>query len=120
MYGMIKSGYLFYDELTPLLLETGFIQSQYQMYIYYKYEPYETKIVVLSHVGFCVYWCTSEAPGKWFVDTLGKIFHVNFLGYAHWFMSIRISHMKDHSISVDQARYSTSIVNKYLDTYLHT
>ena len=24
--------------------------------------------------------------------------------------------MKDHSISVDQARYSTSVVTKYLDT----
>ena len=31
-------------------------------------------------------------------------------------MSIRISHLKDHSICVDQARYSTSIVAKYLDT----
>ena len=31
-------------------------------------------------------------------------------------MSIRISHLKDHSISVDQARYATSIVAKYLDT----
>ena len=50
------------------------------------------------------------------MDTLGKMFHVNFLGYAHWFMSIRISQMRDHSISVDQARYSTSIVSKYLDT----
>ena len=50
------------------------------------------------------------------MDTLGKIFHVNFLGYAYWFMSIRISHMKDNSISVDQARYSTSIIAKYLYT----
>ena len=41
---------------------------------------------------------------------------MNFLGYAHWFMSIRISQLKDHSISVDQARYDTSIVEKYLDT----
>ena len=41
---------------------------------------------------------------------------MNFLGYAHWFMSIRISHLKDHSISVDQARYATYIVAKYLDT----
>ena len=40
---------------------------------------------------------------------------MNFLGYAHWFMSIRISQMKDHSISVDQARYATYIVAKYLD-----
>ena len=41
---------------------------------------------------------------------------MRFLGYAHWFMPIRISQMRDHSISVDQARYSTSIVAKYLDT----
>ena len=43
---------------------------------------------------------------------------MNFLGYAHWFMPIRISQMKDHYISVDQARYATSIVAKYLDTAL--
>ena len=41
---------------------------------------------------------------------------MNFLGYSHWFRSIRISQMKDHSISVDQERYATSIVAKYLDT----
>ena len=31
-------------------------------------------------------------------------------------MSIRISQMRDHSIYLDQARYDTSIVAKYLDT----
>ena len=31
-------------------------------------------------------------------------------------MSIIISQLKDHSISVDQARYATYIVAKYLDT----
>ena len=41
---------------------------------------------------------------------------MNFLVYAHWFMSRRISQLKDHSISVDKARYATSIVAKYLDT----
>ena len=41
---------------------------------------------------------------------------MNFLGYTHWFMSIIIFQMKDHSISVDQDRYATSIVAKYLDT----
>ena len=38
------------------------------------------------------------------------------LGYAHWFMSIRISQLKDHFIYVDQARYAAIIVAKYLDT----
>ena len=41
---------------------------------------------------------------------------MNFLIFSHWFMSIRISQLRDHSISVDQDRYATSIVVKYLDT----
>ena len=86
------------------------------MSIYYKYAPDGSKIVVLSYVDDCDYWYTNEDLGKWFVDTLGKTFHVNFLGFAHWFMSIIISQLKDRSISVDQARYATSIVDKYLDT----
>ena len=40
---------------------------------------------VLSYVDDCVYWYASKAIGKLFVDALGKIFHVNFLEYAHWF-----------------------------------
>ena len=73
------------------------------MSIYYMYAPDVTKTVVLSYVDDYVYWYTSESLGKWFVDTLGKRLHVNFLWYSHWFMLIRISHMKDHSIYVDQA-----------------
>ena len=70
----------------------------------------------IYYVDDCLYWYTSEALGKWFVVTLGNMLHVNLMGYAHWFMSIIISQMNDHSISVDQARYATSIVAKYLDT----
>ena len=112
MYGMKNSGKQFSDELKEWLIEAGFIQSQCQMSIYYNYTPDGSKIVVLYYVDDCVYWYTNEDIGKRFVDTLGKRFHVNFLGYAHWFMSIRISQFKDHSISVDQARYTTSIVEK--------
>ena len=73
-------------------------------------------MVVLSSVDDCVYCYTNEYLGKWFVDTLGKRFLVNILGYANWFISIRISQMKDDSISVDQARYATSVGVRYLDT----
>ena len=41
---------------------------------------------------------------------------MNFLGYAHWFRSVIIYQLKDHSISIDQARYATSIVAKYFYT----
>ena len=49
------------------------------MSIYYKHAPDGSKIVVLSYVDDCVYWYTNDDIGKWFVDTLGKRFHVNFL-----------------------------------------
>ena len=38
------------------------------------------------------------------------------MGYAHWFMWIIISQLKDHSISLDKAIYATSVVEKLLDT----
>ena len=66
------------------------------MSIYYKYAPFGTNIVDSSYVDDCVHWYTSEARGKLFVDTLGNILHVDFLGYAHWFISIRISYMRDY------------------------
>ena len=99
-----------------MLLESGLIQSQFQMSIYYKYALVGTQFVVLSYVDDCLYWYTSEALIKWFVDTLGKKSQVNFLVYSHWFMSIIISQMKDHYISIYQDIYTTSIVEKYLDT----
>ena len=86
------------------------------MSTYYKYAPDGTKIDVMYYVDDCFYWYNSKALGKKFMDTSGKISYVDFLGYAHWFMSIIISQMKDHSISVDQARNTTSVVAKYLDT----
>ena len=86
------------------------MQSQCQMSIYYKYAPDGSKIVVLYFFDDSIYWYTNEDLGKWFVETLGKRFHVNFLGFSHWFMSIIISQLKYHSISVEQARYATSML----------
>ena len=56
------------------------------MYIYHNYVPDGLKSFVLSNVDDYVYWYTYEELEKWFLDTLGNIFNVNFLGYAHWFM----------------------------------
>ena len=63
MYGMNNSGKLFDHEFTEWLLEKGFIQSQCQMSIYYKYALDRTKIVVLSYEDDCLYWYTNEDIG---------------------------------------------------------
>ena len=63
MYGLNNSVKVFADELTYCLLEAGFIQSQCQMSIYYKYAPDVSKIVVLPYFDDCAYWYTPEALG---------------------------------------------------------
>ena len=45
MNGITKSGKFFDDELTELTLESGFIQYQCQMSIYYKHAPDEKKLL---------------------------------------------------------------------------
>ena len=64
IYGMTKSGKMFAYDLTEWLIEEGFMQSQCQMSIYYKYAPYGSKIVVLSYFDDCVYWYTNEYLGN--------------------------------------------------------
>ena len=86
------------------------------MSVYYKYAPDGSRLVVLYYVDECVYWYTYEELVKWFVDLLGKIFHMKFLGYAHWFMSFIISQLQYHSISLNQDRCTESVVSKYLAT----
>ena len=44
IYGMTDSGKLFSDELIEWLLEADFIQSRFQMFIYYKYAPYGSNL----------------------------------------------------------------------------
>ena len=84
--------------------------------VYHKYAPYGSKLVVLSYVDELVFWYTYEELVKWFVDTLGNRLYTSFLVYAHCFMYIWISQLKEYLISVYQARYSTADVSKYLDT----
>ena len=45
MYGMNNSGKSFDDEYIYWLPESYFIQSQCQIYIYYKYAPYGKKML---------------------------------------------------------------------------
>ena len=74
MYGMTNCSKLFADELTEWIIEEGFIQSQCQMSIYYKYAPDGSKIVGLSYVDDCVYWYPNGISFPRYQQTISKIF----------------------------------------------
>ena len=80
MYDITNSVKLFDDELKGWLLESGFIRFQCQISIYYKDATEGTKNIVLSYVYGYIYWYTSEALGKWFVDTLVDKYEINHTG----------------------------------------
>ena len=114
---MTNFGKIFSGDLTNWLIDvSGLNKSQCQMSIYYKYTPDVSKLVVLPYIDYCVYCYTYEELGRRFVDTIGIRLCVNLLGYTHWFISIIISQLKYYSISVEQARYDTDFVSKYLYT----
>ena len=60
---MPNSKMLFADGFTECFIETGFIQYQCNMSIYYKYALDGTKIVVLSYIDDCAYWYTYKYIG---------------------------------------------------------
>ena len=58
---MNNYGNVFAYEITNWTIdESDFKQPQCQIYIYYNYTPYRSKLVVLSYVDECVYLYTSE------------------------------------------------------------
>ena len=87
MYGINYSGKLFTYELIEWLLE-AFLSNHNVRCLSIKSMHSMDKKGVFSYVDDCIYWYTPEALGTWFMDTLGNIFHVKCLVYAHWFMSI--------------------------------
>ena len=84
MYGINNYRNIFADELTNCLTyKAGFNQKKCKISVYYKYAPDGSKFVVVSFVDESVYWYTYEELRDWFVDKLGKIFHMIFIGYSH-------------------------------------
>ena len=93
-------------------LQTGKFSNVYILHICTRWVQVSCVVLFLLLYILVYIWGTSKTV----LNTFGKIFHVNFLGYVHCFMPIRISKLKYHYISVDNARYATYVVAIYIDT----
>ena len=70
MYGTTNYVNLVAYELTNCMVyDAGFKHSWCQIYIYYKYAPYGSRLVVLSYFDDYLYWYTYKEPGMVFLDT---------------------------------------------------
>ena len=72
-------------------------------------------IYVILYWQLCILvyvWGTSELVYGY----TWKYIPFELIRYAHSFIYIMISELNNHYVSVNQARYATSVVAKYLDT----
>ena len=58
---------------------------------------------------------TSGLPLKAFEEAIGKHFDLALMGQAHWYLATRILQAANFNITVDQSRYSISVVKHYLE-----
>ena len=70
--------------------------------------------MLLVYVDDSLYFSTSDDMIKDFRKSLSDRFEVGFMGYAHWFLSLRISQDKNYNITVDQDRYARMLTRRHL------
>ncbi|MGH7954439.1 MAG: reverse transcriptase domain-containing protein [Gloeomargaritales cyanobacterium] len=114
MYGMIHSGRFWWEELLNWLLSTGFTSSEVHPCLLWK-KVGKHVLMVLNYVDDMLYFGTSVEIEKQFEKELSQRFKAEFLGQAHWFLSLRITQAADFSITVDQSRYAKAITRRYTD-----
>ena len=115
MYGMTQSGKNWYLELHEYLLSAGFVQSSVIRCFYSKVFPDGSIVKVLDYVDDMLYYGTSVETLKLFEAELKTRFDLDLMGQAQWYLATRITQHANFDITVDQSRYCTSLVKRYLD-----
>jgi hypothetical protein len=67
------------------------------------------------YIGDCLYFSTSDASREKFQNQLVDRFNVELQGLVQWYLAARIHNDKDFNVTMDQSRYSKSIVTRYLE-----
>ncbi|MGH7954550.1 MAG: reverse transcriptase domain-containing protein, partial [Gloeomargaritales cyanobacterium] len=114
MYGMIHSGRFWWQELLEWLLSNGFNSSAVHPCLLWK-KVGKNVLMVLDYVDDMLYFSTCAKLEKKFQEELSARFKAEFMGQAHWFLSLRITQNADFSITVDQSRYAKAITLRYTD-----
>ncbi len=75
-----------------------------------------TQIYVLNYVDDMLYYGTNADKLTEFEERLRARFNLETMGQAHWYLGTRINQLSDFDIELDQSRYCSGIVKKYLES----
>ena len=115
---MAYSGKWWYLELVTYLIskEGGFNQTESEQALFVKKESDGSITKILVYSDDCLYFNSKKNEEKLiaFEKQISARFDVEFKGLAHWFLSMRIARDKFGNYTLDQSRYTLSVVDKYL------
>jgi len=112
---MTQSDKNWYLEVHEYLISAGFVQSSVIKCFYSKGFPDGSIVKVLDYVDDMLYYGTSAETLKRFETELKARFDLDLMGQAQWYLATRITQHANFDITVDQSRYCTSLVKRYLD-----
>lgn len=113
IYGQKMSGKFWNQDYTEWLLDQGFEQSTADTTYFIKYNPDGSWIRLIFYVDDCLYYGSTDKAEKDFEKEVAKRFKIEFNGNANWFLQMRIHQYADYSCSIDQYRYTKTILKKY-------
>jgi hypothetical protein len=116
LYGMTLSGKYWYQDLMEFLVSIGFTQSTVIRCLFYKKFPDGSVIFLLNYVDDMLYYGNSDDSLLPFETQLSERSTLETKGQAHWYLATRITQLASYDIILDQTRYCSSIIKKYLDS----
>ena len=113
LYGAVDAGRNWDDELHAWLSSQDFLRCPAEGSIYFKFQG-EWFLFLLNAVDDLLYFSNNPTMRTTFEATLQDRFDVDFIGQAHWYLQSRVSQNSDYSIELDQARYSSLILSRFV------
>jgi Reverse transcriptase (RNA-dependent DNA polymerase) len=113
LYGYTYSGKRLYEEQEEFLLKQGFVQST-MLGIWVKHLLHGGLFILLLFADDLLSACTDSSALHQFKIALSARFEVSWKPVADWYLQARIEQDPYGNISIDQSRYSKSIVQRYI------
>ena len=113
LYGYNYSGKFLYEDQAEFLRQEGLEESGLPG-LWIKHLPNGGTLLFLHYVDDILSACTDDRIHQEFLSSLGQRFDVETRPRADWYLQTRIQQDKDKNITLDQTRYSKSMVQRFL------
>ena len=112
LYGLPKSGKLWYEHYTRNLIKEGYAQSQYDPCLFYRINEHETTYICLF-VDDTFVFSNTEVNLNTFLENMKKYYQVSLDTTAESFLGIHFDHLTDGSVLMSQPKLLQKVLKEY-------